>query len=225
MLGGCSGGGMGFLFQDKTESIVDDLYQILFDTKRELEEALPFAMDPVVYDFSLNRRGTYAELVQIDVDQNDRNKCRISNNNIIDDDLLALIKRSGRNQCKQRGSSTSSVPRTSSLISISSQQQEEPTTLQEMLDGLGFDPNEHEHIRNEYRSGRLGLKQNRLPPESQIEDVRPGDVTSLLPTNKEDDDNDDEDETHQESIRIGQKAIRDGKVAVITLAAGSGSRW
>jgi len=43
-LGGCSGGGMGFMFKNKTKSIVDELYQILLGTKRELEEALPFAI-------------------------------------------------------------------------------------------------------------------------------------------------------------------------------------
>ena len=32
-------------------------------TKRELEHALPFAMEPVVYDFAINERGTFAELL------------------------------------------------------------------------------------------------------------------------------------------------------------------
>ena len=32
-------------------------------TKRELEHALPFAMEPVVYDFAINERGTWAELL------------------------------------------------------------------------------------------------------------------------------------------------------------------
>ena len=34
------------------------------ETKRELEGALPFAMEPVVYDFRINPHGTQAELVQ-----------------------------------------------------------------------------------------------------------------------------------------------------------------
>ena len=33
-------------------------------TKRQLEHALPFAMEPVVYDFAINPRGTQAELAQ-----------------------------------------------------------------------------------------------------------------------------------------------------------------
>jgi hypothetical protein len=32
-------------------------------TKRELEGAVPFAMEPVVYDFAINERGTWAELL------------------------------------------------------------------------------------------------------------------------------------------------------------------
>ena len=32
-------------------------------TKRQLEHALPFAMEPVVYDFAINERGTFADLL------------------------------------------------------------------------------------------------------------------------------------------------------------------
>ena len=32
-------------------------------TKRELQHALPFAMEPVVYDFAINERGTFADLL------------------------------------------------------------------------------------------------------------------------------------------------------------------
>ena len=31
------------------------------DAKRELQTALPFAMEPVVYDFAINERGTWAD--------------------------------------------------------------------------------------------------------------------------------------------------------------------
>jgi hypothetical protein len=31
--------------------------------KRELEHALPFAMEPVVYDFAINEKGTWADLL------------------------------------------------------------------------------------------------------------------------------------------------------------------
>src|SRR5256885_6843293 len=32
-------------------------------TKSELQHALPFAMEPVVYDFSINENGTFADLL------------------------------------------------------------------------------------------------------------------------------------------------------------------
>ncbi len=40
----------------------------------------------------------------------------------------------------------------------------------------GFDRVQHEQIRADLRSGRIGLAQNRLPANSDIEDVRPDDV-------------------------------------------------
>ena len=39
------------------------MQEIMGATKRELEHALPFAMEPVVYDFAINERGTWAELL------------------------------------------------------------------------------------------------------------------------------------------------------------------
>src|SRR4051812_13469569 len=39
------------------------LREIMLTTKRELESSLPFAMDPVVYDFAINEHGTVALLL------------------------------------------------------------------------------------------------------------------------------------------------------------------
>ena len=36
------------------------LQEIMNETKRELQNALPFAMDPVVYDFAINERDARA---------------------------------------------------------------------------------------------------------------------------------------------------------------------
>ena len=64
MLGGMSGGGMGFIFDParKAEGQLR-LQEIMSQTKRELEHALPFAMEPVVYDFAINEHGTWADLL------------------------------------------------------------------------------------------------------------------------------------------------------------------
>src|SRR5262249_3158192 len=64
MLGGMSGGGMGFLFApEKMAQAQGRLQEIMADAKRELQNGLPLAMEPVVYDFSINERGTFADLL------------------------------------------------------------------------------------------------------------------------------------------------------------------
>ncbi|MEI9894649.1 MAG: UTP--glucose-1-phosphate uridylyltransferase [Chthoniobacter sp.] len=64
MLGGMSGGGMGFIFAPARKSEAQRrLQEIMSATKRELQHALPFAMDPVVYDFAINENGTFADLL------------------------------------------------------------------------------------------------------------------------------------------------------------------
>ncbi|MGD1084740.1 MAG: UTP--glucose-1-phosphate uridylyltransferase, partial [Verrucomicrobiota bacterium] len=65
MLGGMSGGGMGFLLDPKRKAEGQSrLREIMSRTKRELQRALPFAMEPVVYDFAINERGTWADLLR-----------------------------------------------------------------------------------------------------------------------------------------------------------------
>ena len=65
MLGGMSGGGMGFIFDPAAKPRAQErLQEIMSDAKARLENALPFAMEPVVYDFAINERGTWARLVQ-----------------------------------------------------------------------------------------------------------------------------------------------------------------
>ncbi len=65
MLGGMSGGGMGFLFDPAIRADAQKLLgQALVKTKREMESELPFAMDPVVFKFAINDRGTSAELLE-----------------------------------------------------------------------------------------------------------------------------------------------------------------
>jgi hypothetical protein len=77
----------------------------------------------------------------------------------------------------------------------------------------GFDAVQHERIRQELKQGRIGLAQNRLPVSSDIRDAGPGDVADAI-------------HGVDESIsKLGADAIAAGQVAVISLAAGIGSRW
>ena len=64
MLGGMSGGGMGFIFApEKKTAAQQRMQEIMSATKHELSAALPFAIEPVVYDFAINEHGTHAELL------------------------------------------------------------------------------------------------------------------------------------------------------------------
>ena len=64
MLGGMAGGGMGFLFDPTIQAEARGwLQSLLSDVKADLESSLPFAMEPVVYDFRINDRGTWADLL------------------------------------------------------------------------------------------------------------------------------------------------------------------
>ena len=65
MLGGMSGGGMGFFFDPKVRSQAQSwLLDTLVKTKRSMEDRLPFAMDPVVYEFEINDRGSWSQVLR-----------------------------------------------------------------------------------------------------------------------------------------------------------------
>src|SRR5580700_2013925 len=67
MLGGMSGGGMGFIFDPAVKPLAQErLETIMHETKQRLERAVPFAMEPVVYEFAINERGTHADLLSGD---------------------------------------------------------------------------------------------------------------------------------------------------------------
>jgi galactokinase/mevalonate kinase-like predicted kinase len=59
MLGGMSGGGMGFFFNPQVKVQAKQwLLHTLVATKRSMKDCLPFAMNPVVYEFQINDRGS-----------------------------------------------------------------------------------------------------------------------------------------------------------------------
>ena len=62
-----SGGGMGFLFSpERKPEAQERLQAIMSETKRAMEHSVPFAMEPVVYDFAINERGTQAAVLSGD---------------------------------------------------------------------------------------------------------------------------------------------------------------
>lgn len=220
MLGGMSGGGMGFMVNPrKREEAAVFLQAAMLRHKQALEQALPFAMDPVVYDFAINESGTSAGLLQgenalmpfayylqmlpewVRADPRSLPAARRAELT-----LLSAVSRS-------RAEFAELVPGLfHGLLPGAQGGTEGETSLQDLLMEIGFDPLQQEDVRQKLQAGQLGLAQNRLPINTVIEDVRDGDVWRVGAGDLE-------------ARRCGEAALRRGEVGVLTLAAGTGSRW
>jgi UDP-N-acetylglucosamine pyrophosphorylase len=221
MLGGMSGGGMGFIVAPEKKSHAQtELQKIMDDTKRELESALPFAMEPVVYDFAINERGTWADLLTGPQGLLPQNYYALVLPKLLRQDLRELppfrradldrFAAASRSQPELRGVVQNVFDR---ILPKSKHESAAGQSLAELLEQNAFDRSQHEQIRADLKNGRIGLAQNRLPASTKIEDVQPDDVidaTGLLPA---------------ECLELGKKALANGEVAVVSLAAGVGSRW
>ena len=221
MLGGMSGGGMGFIFHPDHKAAGQRRLQAIMDeTKAALEGAVPFAMQPVVYDFAINERGTWAELLAGDGALMPAAYYTLTVPQLLRQEQRSLPA-SRRAELDRFAAACRTDPALSGTVQalfdrlLPQTESASPgsQSLDEMLAANGFDGAQHEQIRAELRSGRIGLAQNRLPSRSRIEDVQPGDVTDAtggLP---------------EELRRIGLEALARGEVAVVSLAGGIGSRW
>ncbi len=238
MLGGMSGGGMGFIVapERKTEAQAR-LLELMRATKRELEHALPFAMEPVVYDFAINERGTWAELLTGPEALMPPGYYALTVPALLRRDRQSLPA-SRRAELDKVGAACRTRPEWRGLVQTffdtllprARDEGGDGRSLNEVLAELGFDRAQHEQIRSDLKAGRIGLAQNRLPPSAVIEDVDPQEVTDATSwppgpeyaargargaVAREVD----------ECYALGMEALRRGEVAVLTLAAGAGSRW
>lgn len=225
MMGGMAGGGMGFIFDPKVKARAQaDILSIMQETKRQLESAVPFAMEPVVYDFAINERGTWAELLT-----GERALMPPGYYTLTVPALLRTEQRSlsafRRAELDRFGAASRSDPRLGGMVQAlfdrllpsSESQSSEEQSLAALLERYGFDRVQHEQIRADLRSGRIGLAQNRLPVSTRMEDVTAEDVTDLS--------HDLHDPQHAQLRSTGLAALSAGTVAVVTLAGGAGSRW
>jgi hypothetical protein len=223
MLGGMSGGGMGFIFApDQKARAQQRLQEIMSATKRELQDALPFAMEPVVYDFAINERGTFADLLE-----GGAALMPLSYYTLIAPALLRQDRHTlsplRRTELDKFGAACRSRPELRGVVQtlfdamLPRGKAESATdqTLAALLEQHGFDRVQHEQIRTDLKEGRIGLAQNRLPPNAVIEDVQEGDVADA--SNLQAD--------TSGLAALGLTALKNGEVAVVTLAAGAGSRW
>ena len=223
MLGGMSGGGMGFFFAPEVQKEARDwLLQTLVTTKREMQTRLPFAMDPVVYDFAINDRGSWAELLQGEAATMPDGYYAILAPKLIRKDMRDLSAQSQRELMRLNRSCREGDGRARWLLDrILPQAQTGSDSKTQLIESLrinGFDRQQHELIRSELLSGRIGLSENRLHPETTIQDVPAKDLIDLRALNPQ---------LSGQSMesKSGREALERGEVAVVTLAAGVGSRW
>jgi hypothetical protein len=223
MLGGMSGGGMGFIFAPKQKAAAQQfLKDVMSQTKRELQNALPFAMEPVVYDFAINPHGTHAELLTGELALLPPSYYALMAPQWLRTDPRELTPLR-RAELDRFGAACRTRPELAGMVETLFDRllprgrdgADGSQSLAELLEASGFDREQHEQIRAELKSGRTGLSQNRLPPSTTITDVKPEDVADLTAARARD----------PLWTKVGRDALAAGQVAVLSLAAGAGSRW
>lgn len=177
MLGGMSGGGMGFIFApERKEEAQAAMERIMFETKNQLQAALPFAMDPVVYDFAINEDGTMATLTMD----------------------AGVLPESYQKLCASVANGENGQE---------DQAQSDGRALEELLRENGFDAELHEAIRSEIRSGKISLASNRMPATTVIEDVRIEDVNVVAESALDEGNYGKARELGREALRAGEVAV------------------
>jgi hypothetical protein len=236
MLGGMSGGGMGFIVDPRRRAEAHQrLQDIMAQTKRDYEHALPFAMEPVVYNFAINEQGTCADLLEGSDALMPPGYYSLVTPPLLRQDWRALspLRRIELDRfavaCRTRPDLAGMVQTLFDVMLPRSQTlSPQDKSLQALLDELGFDRTQHEQIRADLKSGRIGLAQNRLPASAVIEDVREVDVIDASAWPLEGQPASSQTplpHLYQDCHQLGLNALREGSVAVVTLAAGAGSRW
>lgn len=225
MLGGMSGGGMGFMVAPQKKALAQRrLQEVMSETKRELSAALPFAMEPVVYDFAINERGTCAELLRGDAALMPQGYYALTLPGVLRHELreLSPLRRAELDKfgaaCRTRPELSGMVQKLFDVMLPRARvERAGDQSLAELLAQNGFDRAHHEQVRADLKSARIGLAQNRLPANAVIEDVMPGDVFDATAWEAGD--------GHSVAREAGMAALRNGELAVVSLAAGAGSRW
>jgi UDP-N-acetylglucosamine pyrophosphorylase len=221
MLGGMSGGGMGFFFDPAIRKEARDwLLETLVATKRSMQDRLPFAMDPVVYEFQINDRGSWAELLEADFARMPESYYAILAPRLVRGNIRDLSEQSKRDLERLNQACSEDLHRAGRLLQRilpqGNSKVDHQQSLQSKLQENGFDIQEHQQIQSEILSGRISLATNRLAINVDIADVEPADYIELR---------DSRTQVKSEDCSEAIRAIRDSQVGVITLAAGVGSRW
>ncbi|MEW6742942.1 MAG: UTP--glucose-1-phosphate uridylyltransferase [Planctomycetota bacterium] len=224
MLGGISGGGMAmFVAPERRMVFRDEILETMRSVKRDLEDALAFAMDPVVYDFRVNETGSQAKRLTGDKALMPARYYALQVPELVHQqaERISYVRRAEIDHFTSQSADVASsftMLRTmvSNFLQVSdpasqSEKAAWDAEAERLKREYGFDPIQHEEIRSGLRSGRIGLAHNRLPIETVIEDVRDGDVVDLTDLS--------------DASERGERALREGRVGVMTLAGGVGTRW
>jgi hypothetical protein len=221
MMGGMSGGGMGFIFNPEVKQEARKrLKAIMSETKKKLEHSVPFAMEPVVYEFCINENGTCAEFAEGKKALLPAEYYTMMLPKLLKKDAytltdsqrheLALLGHVYKSNEKFAGFVTNLFDQ---MIPQSQEESSQQKPLDLLLEELGFEAEEHEQVKKDLRSGRIGLSKNRMPVNTTIEDIRKSEIA------------------HQNDLDIsiynelGMNAIRNREIAIVTMAGGVGSRW
>jgi hypothetical protein len=219
MLGGMSGGGMGFIVAPEARAeALEALGPMMREAKAELEDGLPFAMEPVVYDFAVNERGTWCDLLEGPAALMPPGYYALTVPGLLAAERLSPARRA---ELDAFGAACRTRPELAGMVDTlfdrlfprAAAGAGSAADLRRLLADLGFDEVQHEQIRGDLRAGRIGLAQNRLPAATSLADVADDDVAFA---------GDGDEDAFR---RIGAEALARGEAAVVTLAAGVGSRW
>jgi galactokinase/mevalonate kinase-like predicted kinase len=224
MLGGMSGGGMAmFVDPKRRDCFRDEILGIMREEKHRLEDALPFAMDPVVYNFKINETGSRAALLTGEDALMPTRYYALQIPELVrgDANSIAYNRRVELDHFTSRCEKPEETYRLLRTIISNLFRVSDPATggtrrtwdeeAERIKSENGFDPILHEQIRAALRNGRIGLSHNRLPVDTIIENVQNGDVMRLG--------------GNVAFRKLGEDALREGRVGVFSLAAGVGTRW
>lgn len=226
MLGGMSGGGMAFFVAPhRRNEFREQVGPIMRRVKGLLDDALPFAMEPVVYDFRINAQGSFAELNTGGEAMMPARYYTLQVPRMIAEGTagLNMLRKSDvdhfANHCEDnadllrvfRTMINNLFPVTRAASDSAAAGWDESAKRIRLENG--FDPVQHAQFREDLQRGRIGLARNRLPIDTDIRDVNDSDLVEARG------------KISKEALARGTEAIKAGEVAVVSLAAGVGSRW
>ena len=221
MMGGMSGGGMGFIFDPSLKNKAQDrLQELMSETKKKLEHAIPFAMEPVVYDFSINENGTCADLMSGKVALLPQEYYTLHLPALLKKEIqllpdcqrseLAILGIAYKSDEKYTGFVTNLFDR---MIPQGHEESSKQKPLNLLLQELGFDSKQHDQIKRDLKSGRIGLSKNRMSINTIIEDIKNSEIAHQKDLND------------SRLFDSGVQSIVNRELAIVSLAGGAGSRW